>query len=98
MVSMFLHRWVTPYRGRIGVGLGCWGLCSVAAVVYASQSGATRLPIVVTWNEWLVALLLIPALVSGGSVAVWLRWTAAIVFGLDLLVRALFRLGWQPFF
>jgi hypothetical protein len=102
MVTTILHRWVMPNSRQLVVGLVCWVLCSVAAVAFASQSGAPWLPTIVTWNEWLVAIVLIPVLFSIGATGPraamrWARWIAATVFGLDLLVRALFRLGWQPF-
>jgi len=103
MVSTILHRWVIPYGVQVGVGLVCWVLCSVAAAVYAAQTESAVLPTLVTWNEWLGALVLIPALFSISAPKVrpamgMARWIAATVLGLDILVRALFGLGWQPFF
>ncbi len=99
MASTTWNRWVTPYSNYLWVGLFFWVLCSVAAAVYAAQSGLARLPTVVTWNEWLVAIILIPALLGVGARGTlrWAKWIAATVLGLDILVRAFFGLGWQPF-
>jgi len=102
MVGTILHRWVTPNSTYLGVGLGCWVLCSGAAAFYAARFSLDLLPTIVTWNEWLIAIILIPALLNVGAPRVrarlvWVRWIAATVFAMDLLVRAFFGLGWQPF-
>lgn len=90
-----------------------WLLLALAGWIHARLAGLPVLETIVTYDEWFAALLLLPllgtigtsvrgpsrgrdrpdrpALVSMGFVL------ALIIFALDLIVRALFGLGWEPF-
>jgi hypothetical protein len=97
------------------LGPAAWVLLALAGWLHARMTGLPVLPLILTYDEWFAALLLLPSLATLGAAArepehggagVRSRLTlvrmgyvpALIVFSLDLLVRALFGLGWEPFF
>lgn len=135
--------WLLHHRPALTGGLLLWGLLALGAWIRASGAQSPVLPAIVTWNEWAVALMLLPGLIMTGargfdatSRAGRARATmegviagagiksvdrhvheeaqrlagvgrpgmirslsimAWVVFALDLLLRAVFGLGWEPF-
>ncbi|MFZ5816896.1 MAG: hypothetical protein ACOY93_16645 [Bacillota bacterium] len=96
-----LTHWFWSRRQDWLLGLGAWALLGVGGAVHAHFAQLPALQVIVTWNEWFAALLLLPLLFTGrmrGNPLARKAYAAVlVVFALDLLVRALFGLGWQPF-
>lgn len=97
------------------LGPAAWALLALAGWLHARITGLPVLPLILTYDEWFAALLLLPSLATlgatmrepeHGGAGARSRLTllrkghvpALTVFALDLLVRALFGLGWEPFF
>lgn len=135
--------WYRNYRLYWLAGAVLWLIVAAGTWPYAQTRGLPYLKTMVTWDEWVVAVLLLPWLthfllvglgkatrgsrvnaamqniVVGGSLQAlndqvaaefapesnaspvgWVSRLTAVavaVFALDLLVRAVFGLGWQPF-
>lgn len=97
-----LSTWFGQHRLILLLGLAAWVLLSGAGLVHAQLVGLDPLQAITVWNEWFVALLIVPyffglavhgrhPLLRQGYLVVLL------VFALDLGLRAAFGLGWEPF-
>lgn len=109
-----LTAWFRSYRIVWLLSPVVWVLLALAGGLHARMTGLPALELIVTYQEWFAALLLLPILVTIGTTIrgpsrgrdkpyrpslVSMGYVLALtVFSLDLLVRALFGLGWEPFF
>jgi|GEM_PF-2109998 len=105
--------WVRNYRPVLWIAPAALVLIAVGGYTHARLSGLPVLETILTWDEWFAAILFLPlvatigtrlrgpsrgydrpvrpALVSMGYVL------GLLVFGADLLIRAMLGLGWDPF-
>ncbi len=142
-MKRLFFRWFKQNRLYLLAGTLLWMIIAGASWQYARNSGKPYLPTMVTWDEWAVAVLLLPRLgtvflkalnqmtrssrmstavqnvMYGGRTEAVVRevhedlaanansakagWVSrldavtATTFVLDLLIRGVFGLGWQPF-
>lgn len=79
------------------------------ASVHGALTGLSVPQLITAWAEWFSALVLFPYAFSFGALGRWgeerghrlvtLGWQVALeVFALDLLMRAVLGLGWEPYF
>lgn len=77
--------------------------------LHGALAGLSVPRLITAWAEWFTALVLFPYVFSFGALGRWgaerghklvtLGWVVALeVFALDLLLRALLGLGWEPYF
>lgn len=138
VVAGFKH-----HRTALMGGLVLWVLLAVGAWVQVSAAQSPILPAIVTWNEWAVAVMLLPGLATAGARGFdavsrggraratmegviagagvssvdrhaaeeaqrikavgrpgWVRTLSTmawVIFAVDLLLRAVYGLGWEPF-
>ncbi len=105
--------WVRSYRTVLWIAPVALLMIALGGMIHARVAGLPVLETILTWAEWFAAILFLPiiatigtqlrgpsrgvgqptrpALVSMGYVL------ALLVFGADLLVRAVLGLGWEPF-
>lgn len=135
--------WFRSHRHALAGGLVLWVLLALGAWAQASAAQSPILPAIMTWNEWAVAVMLLPGLATAGARGLdavsrggraratmkgviagagvssverhvaeetqritdvgrpglvrMLSTMAWVIFAVDLLLRAVFRLGWEPF-
>lgn len=106
--------WFRSYRFVWLLGPVVWLLLVLAGWVHARLTGLPALELILTWQEWFVALLLLPYLLTMGTTIrgpgrggdkpvrpslVSMGYVLALtVLALDLMTRAIFGVGWAPFF
>lgn len=93
-------------------GVLLWIAVAGAATAYSRSHGLNAWQQVVTWDEWLVAVGLLPRVLipifqknemkdpAARRVVGWVgdfSWALLVVFLLDLIARAVLGLGWEPF-
>lgn len=108
-----LAAWFRSYRLVWMLGPVVWALLALAGLIHARLAGLPVWEVIVTWHEWFAALLWLPLLATiGTTIRGYARGRdrsdrpplvsmgyllALIVFALDLAVRAILGLGWDPF-
>ncbi|HYG60695.1 MAG TPA: hypothetical protein VD902_21685 [Symbiobacteriaceae bacterium] len=65
-MSQILVLWWQVRWKRVAAGAAVWAAVAVTAALFANASGRPVWPTIVTWDEWLVAIGLLPFL------AMWL--------------------------
>jgi hypothetical protein len=104
--------WVKERWMAWAAGVLAWVLLALGASAYATSTGLDPWRLTVTWDEWVVAIGLLPRLivpifrksemvdpVARRAVA-WVgefTWVLFVIFILDLVARAVLGLGWEPF-
>ncbi|MDF2629771.1 MAG: hypothetical protein K0R39_3602 [Symbiobacteriaceae bacterium] len=107
LVNWLEERWPAWVAGVLA-----WVLLALGAAAYASAKGLDTWKLIVTWDEWVVAIGLLPRLAvpifrksemadaTARRVVSWageFTWVLFVILVLDLVVRATFGLGWEPF-
>jgi hypothetical protein len=86
-----------------------FGALVALGLLHAALSGRPAPRVITAWCEWFAALVFAPYVFSFGAFGRWgsersiglvvAGWRVAlVVFALDLLMRALLSLGWEPYF
>jgi len=90
-------------------GLLAFLVLCLFGVLHAALAGRRGPENATAWCEWFAALVLLPYAFSFGAFGRWgsergLAWVAGgwrvalVVFALDLVLRAVLGLGWEPYF
>lgn len=96
-------------RVTVLAGLLVFAVLAGAGSLHGALLGLSAPPLITAWAEWFSALVLFPYVFSFGALGRWASerghrliaraWVVAlVVFALDLLFRAVFGLGWEPYF
>lgn len=109
-----LFRWLAAHRIPLLLALPVFGLLAAGASIHARTTQQPVLLLITAWAEWFVALLLLPFPIlamgnwlAGRVLGVPRKRLAPLsagyalalaVFALDLIFRAAFGLGWDPYF
>lgn len=104
--------WVKDRWPAWAAGVLAWVLLALGAAAYATSNGLDAWKLVVTWDEWVVAVGLIPRVLvpifrksevadpTARRVVAWFgefTWVLFVILVLDLVARAVLGLGWEPF-
>lgn len=110
-MSASMVAWLNRYRLALVMGPAVWVVLALAAWIHAYMGGLPTLPLILTYAEWCAAILLLPVLVTVGASVRGVQQAserpsrltmgyvlALSVLAIDVVIRALSGIGWEPFF
>jgi hypothetical protein len=111
-MSEALVDWLKQRWSAWAAGVLAWVVLALGAAAYAGANGLHAWKLIVTWDEWVVAMglfirFLVPIFrrsemvnTSARRIVGWAgeaTWALFVILVLDLVARAVLGLGWQPF-